>query len=242
MLSKLAATNRFVQVAASVALLSLVSFGGAKASTVFSIEGGTGGILGAGATNPFDLPIGDLVEGVTAITIFNSANAASGGLFMNPGNTVLAFTYLGSEAGFQNANAASFSFAGNEMFNNTKTAVGNTAFVNFSEGVGKALVPFLFRSISNANSEAINGGPISPNVRMAFVQVGLDLVYALFDDIATGDGDFDDLVVRISVAPPGGAGDVPLPPALVLFGSALVGLTLLARRRRGTPPVGRVAA
>ena len=48
------------------------------------------------------------------------------------------------------------------MFNNTTTAVGTSKFVDFAEGAGKALVPFLFQSISNGGADAINGGPISP--------------------------------------------------------------------------------
>lgn len=58
---------------------------------------------------------------------------------------------------------------------------------------------------------------------VAFAEETGNSVIALFGN-STGDLGIDDLAVRISV--------VPLPPALVLFGGALLGLGWIARRRK----------
>ena len=57
--------------------------------------------------------------------------------------------------------------------------------------------------------------------------------YAFFDDGGGGnpaDADFDDMVVRIT-AVERAIGQVPIPGALILFASGLLGLTALGRRR-----------
>jgi hypothetical protein len=238
-------TRRLASIGAVVAVTSCLAIGAAQAVT-FSIVGGdtVNYEIGNGFA-PFDPnggPIGDLPNG-TSITVFDSvntagANAGKVGLFMDPGNVVLKFTYMGSEAGFSNSSAASFSFAGNELFSNKTAAVGDSKLKVFGEGAGNSLMPFLFKSITNSGAEAVNGGPISSSVKMAFVVLGLDIAYALFEDTGSGgDNDFDDMVIRIQAGPPGAGNEVPLPPAIILFGSALVGLTWLSRRRRGKAPV-----
>jgi hypothetical protein len=61
------------------------------------------------------------------------------------------------------------------------------------------------------------------------------VAYLFFEDIAAGgDGDFDDLVLRVEIV---GRGDAdpeatPLPGAIWLFGSALVGVSGVCLRRR----------
>ena len=63
---------------------------------------------------------------------------------------------------------------------------------------------------------------------MAFKLIDATTAIALFDDGGAGpDRDYDDIVMKISVAP------VPLPPAILLFGTALAGLGWLRRRAAG---------
>jgi hypothetical protein len=124
------------------------------------------------------------------------------------------------------------------MFHNKTTAEGTTVEKSFTLS-DPGLVPFLFKTLGGGGLEAVNGGPIAAGVRIAFALIGSDVVYALFDDGGAGpDADFDDMVVKITGVLTPGVGEVPIPGAALLFGSGLVGLTVLARRRR----MKRVAA
>src|SRR5262249_35810817 len=125
------------------------------------------------------------------------------------------------------------------MFNNHSTAPGTsfTALYSLSGGP-PSLVPFLFHTVDGGNLNAINGGPIANGLHVAFFYGNAlhSIVYAFFDDGGAGpDADYDDMVVKIEAF--NAALQAPIPSALVLFGSALLGLTVLGRRRRKSPAV-----
>ncbi len=81
-----------------------------------------------------------------------------------------------------------------------------------------------FYGLSAHGGQEAENGSIDNPLAIAFSAISADgkSVIALFGDGA-GDHDYDDMAIRISV--------VPLPPALLLFGGALLGLAWLGRKR-----------
>jgi len=143
------------------------------------------------------------------------ASGDSGGLELSGGAATLLVEYLGSEADFDNA----FAFTG-ASFSNTTSSVGESAPVI----AGTGLLPFSFTT--EGPLTASNGGTINPGVSVAFADLGDGAFLALFDDGGGGDTDFDDLVVRISIS------QIPIPPAVWLLISAILGLVSFSRIRR----------
>jgi hypothetical protein len=152
------------------------------------------------------------------LTAFNTANAGSGGLSLSgPGK--LTFEFLGSEANFTNT----FEVAGGQIFSNLSSLLGDTAELSLPGG----LLEFALLTSGGGTPRAgVNGGPISAGVAFAFAAISDTSVVLLFDDGGFGDKDLDDFAVKISVS------QVPLPAAVWLMLSALLGLVSFARIRR----------
>ena len=94
----------------------------------------------------------------------------------------------------------------------------------------RGLLNFAFGTLAPINSIGVflNNAlayPASPNFAIGFSRIDADSFYILFDDIAAGDRDFDDLVMRIDVAA------IPLPAGALLLLSALFGLGAMRRRQ-----------
>jgi len=225
-------------VVAAVAMFSAVP---AQAVTTLSVDPGFADVLpNAGAPNGGFNPAGwtnpDGVGQGSPITYFDSSTGGLGLKVSPTTNQTLRFTYLGKEAGYTNTSYI-IGFNGDTLFNTGTSAYGDTKTVVFNGTITAGLVPFEFHA--STGDSARNGGPISAGLRIAFSDIfanaysALGTVYAFFDDGGAGpDHDYDDLVMRISV--------VPVPPALLLFGSGLAGLGLLARRRRQKAAVNAI--
>ncbi len=123
------------------------------------------------------------------------------------------FTFLGIEADATNA----FDVLGSEIFTGA-TAPGTTDTIGLAGG----LLDFAFQS--TIGGTAANGA-IAAGISIAFADLGDGTFIALFNDGGT-DADFDDFAVKIAVSP------VPLPPAVWLFISAILGLVSFTRIRR----------
>ena len=236
-----------IAVSALVASVAMFAAAPAQAVTTLSVDttdGTTSVLPGNFDPNvdglPFPMVVGD------PITVFDTADP-TGGLEVTPSqNVTLRFTFVGKEAGNTNTAASSFVWNGSDVLFDTLAAVGTSVTVTFSDlGIAPALVPFLFETngacCGNPGAYAANGGPISSGLAIAFSNVfstdmygnAFSTVYAFFGD-GLGDKDFDDMVVEISA--------VPVPPALLLFGSGLTELGLLARRRRKKSALAAISA
>jgi hypothetical protein len=180
---------------------------------------------------------GDLTR--TAITIFDATHAGGVSVVGADGGTQLTYTYLGDEAGYTNL----FVAGGSTLFqnHNTSSPLGFETPGGTKGGptsVASGLLSFLFRSVTPGNKDAVNGGPIDAQVKLAFAKISDILVYAFLEDIANGDKDFDDMVIKIELSQrdPGPRVDpTPLPGAAWLFSSALatgVGFSAWRRKRR----------
>lgn len=134
----------------------------------------------------------------------------------------LTFTYIGSEATFHNF----FNVGGERIFYNYDS-VNAARTVLFDPGVPD----FGFSTIHNGQLTAVNNGDHRTvfHTAMAFFQATPTTFYALYNDRWLGDIDFDDMVVRIDVAP------IPLPPAVAMLLAALGGLAFWRRRRAAAP-------
>jgi hypothetical protein len=124
------------------------------------------------------------------------------------------FTFLGTEAGYDNL----FHFAGESLFANHS---GTNPSVERIAGAGP--LDFAFSTVSPAQLVA-NGASAGTWGSIAFFKLSDTSVYALYNDGAPVDADYDDMAVRMDVAP------VPLPAAAWLLVAGLGGLGLVKRR------------
>ena len=186
---------------------------GSAQAAVLSVTGGGASTIPSG----FDLGPETGLSSGDPILIFDSADPNGVGLVLNEGDT-LTFEFLGSESQFVN----SFAAGGNNLFSTDSTPVGTTAQVAFGPGID-FLVEFVLTS--GGGGSAANGGPITPGLSFAFAAITDTSVIVLFDDGGFFT-DYDDMAIRISVS------QVPLPPAVWLLISAILGLVSFSRIRR----------
>lgn len=131
-------------------------------------------------------------------------------------------TYLGQESGYDNK----FKFLD---IAGLKLTEGDALGKTISMVVGAGVLDFKFWD--NHGGYVINGGWISGYSSFAIL-AGQSNAYGNFDYILgfndgySGDADFDDFVVGVNLSP------VPLPAAVWLFGSALIGFMFVSNRRR----------
>jgi hypothetical protein len=166
-----------------------------------------------------DLNLG--LNNTTLDFISGDKKTASNGLFLS-GAGVLTFTYLGFEAGNSNYSARN----GSNLFVNGVSAF-NATITSFQAAAG--LVDFAFGTTfpDSAVGVIMNNGvadPASKNYAIGYRKLSDTSYYVLFDDIASGDRDFDDIGMRIDVAP------VPVPAAGLLLVSVMGGIAVLRRR------------
>ena len=172
------------------------------------------------------------ISGGTAITFagYNGQPASVTGTYTSghlgtlialAGGTFSA-TYLGQESGYLNQ----FKFLEVGGLKLTELdALGKTISMQVDAGV----LGFKFKD--NHGGEVINGG-VSSGYSSFAILAGQSNAYGNFDyilgfnDSFGGDADYDDFVVGVRLSP------VPLPAAVWLFGSALVGFMFVSNRRR----------
>ena len=188
---------------------------GSAQAAILSVTGGGASTIPAG----FDLTAETGLNVGDPILTFNSGTAPGFGLQIDVSDT-LTFEFLGSEA----ANTNTISSGGSQIFSTATASPGDTASVP-AIGGADFLVDFIFAS--GGGGTATNGGPITSPLSFAFAAITDTSVIVLFGDGA-GDQDFDDMAVRISVS------QIPLPPAVWLLISAILGLVSFSRIRRKT--------
>ena len=137
------------------------------------------------------------------------------------------FYYIAAESAFSNSfnsdssniieNNDDFNWDGWDSFA-IDVSSGDILDFNFTSTSGNALTP-----VDNANDINLEGLGIMSS------KTTPDLVLAYNDNIlGTGDSDFDDMMVRAKFT----GTVVPVPAAAWLFGSGLLGLIGMARRRK----------
>lgn len=159
------------------------------------------------------------------ITVFNGA--FTGGVSLNY-DADLRFTYLGTEAAFENEG---FTGTGAVVsFNNKTSTIGDFA----EEFTLAGLIDFTYETFGQTGAAchtAPGGCSIVNGVGSSLASLWLgvyedtvnDSIILLFGD-GIGDSDFDDMAIRVSV--------VPVPAAIWLFGSALLAFAGFSTRRK----------
>lgn len=130
------------------------------------------------------------------------------------------YMFVGFEAGFNNAIVS-----GAERLNNRSGAYANLGSSFSFSSVTAAPLDFSF--LSNGSGPLLSNGSTNTGVILAADRQSALL---LFNDAFTGDGDFDDMVVRVTISA------VPEPEALAMLLAGL-GVVTAAVRRRGSKAV-----
>ena len=195
--------------------------------------------IGAGnvsAVSTGTISTADNNDGVFSIYGQNSVSGLFGAQITVSSDTNISMWYLGKEAGYVNA------FELPENTERLSTSGQSNVFSVPSSGpstsVAAGLLPFCFTtsgggapdSVCNgANPDALSGGT-GPNF-FAYFRDTKTVDLWLDDGGAGPDDNHDDMVVRLQIRQ-GEFGVVPVPAAVWLFGSGLLGLVGIARRRR----------
>lgn len=190
---------------AAAALAAALGLASAAPAATFTVTSGAAFDLGG----DFDPYPG--TPGVAA-----GATATRNGTLALAGRGRVTFSYFGTEAGYANE----FWADGLKRFD-TRSATNDAFTLELDAG----LVPFKFRTGDPAGPAATNGHSTDFYDSIALYQAAPNTVYALFNDGARVDKDYDDMVVRMEVAP------VPLPAAAWLLLGGIAGLGAVARRR-----------
>lgn len=187
---------------ASAVLAAALTGAPAAQAVTFTFAGGTDFVL------PDDYYPLTLTPGLTPGTTV-LANGTLG--LSGPGRVT--FSYIGSDAGDSNR----FLLGGTEIFNNR---MESNPPVTTVLGAGPLDFAFAFEP----SQQVANGASSGFLNSIALFRVSDTSAYALFNDGWPYDQDYDDLVVRLDVAP------VPLPAAAWLLMAGLGGLALVKRR------------
>ena len=207
-------TRRFAAVCAGmVALITSLS---ANAAFVISAGGSIQGVPVPG--NDFNTDLGD--KGFNQMTTGAQLSVSQDGF--------VDFYYIAAESGFTNTlyNNNGFITEGNDPFNFDGYAMITVAVsaddvldFSFQSASATALTPV--DNLAGTNLEGL--GIMTPGSRSPSLT---QLVLAYND--GSIDADFDDMLVRADFR----VAAVPLPAAVWLFGSGLIGLIGMARRRK----------
>jgi PEP-CTERM motif len=252
-------------VAAVGGLLGLSVSGVMASPAVFQLSGGdstftlpNGPATSQTFTNGLSSSVVSFLSGFgitngTTVDQFNSANASSGGLFVEPEHVTLTYTFIGASAADINFSEASLvPFAGAGQLSN-KDAFGTSVTQAFDVGTPPGLVPFEFKSVCFNTSTgctqpaafryAVNNGPIDEHMDIAYYipqnpSGGLlsNTVFAFLEDSQLNNGliDYNDMIVEIT-----GQSTflgTPLPTTLALFAGGLGLLGFAGRKRKQKMP------
>jgi hypothetical protein len=138
------------------------------------------------------------------------------------------FTYIGAESGFNNSfithagiiTEANEAFDFNGYGSSITINVSANDILNFkftSDGGVNALTP-----VDNFNSANLQGMGIFTSISLPLQQV----VLGYDDQFTNDDDDHDDMLIRVDFSP------IPVPAAVWLFGSGLIVLTGVTRRKK----------
>lgn len=181
----------------------------------------------------------DLTSDTTADVMFTSLMAT------HDGDTVIYYMADGTAAGL-NVNATDFSVTNEQGFNTTGTgftpavSVDNppgtsnvsdfgsfNAVIDNSDGYGNSADKISF-TLTNTGGTWASAGDV-----LAFNADGYDAVAHVFPALYDPANGQPNATNDVFTGQTGFAGEVPLPPAVFLMGSGLLGLGLLGFRRRG---------
>lgn len=169
----------------------------------------------AGFAGWLDLVPGGAPDPGDMVYVLDSADIASGeGLFSLWSTTNIDYEYLGKEASWRN----SFFDMTGTIFQTASSSVGDT-YSQFQAVAGK--LDFGFSTAHD--SESLVNATSSTGLHMAIFPEIAGMSYIVMLGDLYGDSDYDDMVVRVSA--------VPVPAAVWLFGSALLGFFGFSRRR-----------
>lgn len=235
---------------AALAITVILSSGFAVSAATLSLKGGQDFTLGSkGAFDPqpggsaYTSHDPDAVMRIGSVVKTIDGKSKNGdrslGLSLNSAAKVT-FTYLGKEASYLNAFLSIDGRRPGGVFDTKNSSVGDSftisadvGLLNFGFGTlptGKAGGSSKKGSKNKNGSYFFNSGKAtdSKDIGLAYSSIfnGGKSIILGFNDIARVDADYDDLVVRVDVAP------VPLPAAGLLLTGGLGALGVASRRRK----------
>lgn len=218
----------------TTAVAVVLSAGTAGAATLNLLGSGQTSTIDdfSSATSKNNIKVGGVSiapHGTVLDIITGDVKDATNGLELIGGPARITYTYLGSEAGNSNFGAQ----IGTTNFTNGPggSSIGDSITVTQALD---GLLDFVFGTTAPASAvgEIMNNGGATAAVgnlydfAIGYIKISDTSFYALFDDIAQGDRDFDDLALRIDVAP------IPLPAGGLLLITGLGGMAALRRRKK----------
>lgn len=205
-------TRRFTAVCAGMVTL------------VASLSANAAFVISGGATQGLPITANDFNSNLSSLGFNQMSTGAQ--LSVDTDGSVT-FHFIAAEAAYTNSfnsgsssiteNNESFDWDGWDSFS-INVAAGDILDFSFTSNGVNALTP-----VDNASGENIIGLGIMTSTATS------DLVLAYNDNLLNqGDSDFDDMLVRAEFS----SAAVPLPAAVWLFGSGLLGLIGIARHRK----------